>query len=117
MSEDDSPVAAFYVDVNSASDSGKVGTTREAGLRRYSDPEKAEVGSYVWAIDADDNACTALVTAADGNWLELHMDESTWKPFAYRREQDSFGRDDRISLVPLGPEQALRALLQTSPHD
>lgn len=112
MSVNEALVAAFYVDVNSAGDSGKVGTTRQAAVDGFGNPADATVGTYVYAIDADNNACTALVTAMNGDWIELHMDESTWQPFA---TEATLGRDDRVSLAGISPEDALRALLKTPP--
>lgn len=110
MLVDDSLIAAFYVDANSAGESGQVGTTLDAAVEGYA-TTTVGVGQYVWAVDADNNACVALVTEVNGQWLELHMDESTWTPLlAVERPP---GNDERVSLAPLDPAEALRALLRS----
>jgi hypothetical protein len=109
----DEHVAAFYVDVNSASDSGKVGTTRHAAVDGYGPPGRAQVGVYVWAVDSDDNACTALVTAVDGEWIELHLDESTWVPLESVVAEKPLGRDERVSFYPMKGDDVLRKLLRS----
>lgn len=84
MQVDDRPlVSAFYVDVNAASESGQVPTTPDSTVDGLSvDDAAVKVGMYVLAVDADDNACVALVTDRGDGWLMLHMDESTWKPLS-----------------------------------
>lgn len=116
--DDRSLVAAFYVDVNSATESGQVGTTEASVLANVQvDPKTVEVGQYVLAVDADDNACVALVTARQPGWLQLHMDETTWKPLAELSDGWSEWTDERVSLAPLDPTDVLRAMLQTPKQD
>jgi hypothetical protein len=110
-------VAAFYVDVNAAGESGQVGTTREAVVGGYGQPGDVSVGSYVWAVDGDDNACVALVTRTEGEWLELSMDESTWKSLDAIRNDTARSGGDRVSLHGVDPLDALRALLRTPKQD
>lgn len=71
------PAAAFGVDVNAVHDRGIVGTTR--GSRVDSGDTPVGLGSLVWATDADNKTCVALVTAIDHDWLELQLFESTWE--------------------------------------
>ena len=119
MRVDDRPlVAAFYVDVNSASESGQVVTTAASVVNGLAtNPGSVDVGQYVLAVDADDNACVALVTARGDDWLQLHMDEETWKPLAELSGGWSQWTDERVSLAPLDPADVLRAMLQTPPKD
>lgn len=117
MRVDDRPlVAAFYVDVNSASESGQVATTPASMVEGLTvDPATVEVGQYVLAVDADENACVALVTARGDEWLQLHMDESTWQPLSELSKGWSPWTDERVSLASVDPVEALRALLRTPP--
>lgn len=111
-------VAAFYVDVNSATESGQVGTTTDSMVDGLAvDAASIEAGMYVLAVDADDNACVALVTARGDDWLQLHMDEETWKPLAELSGGWSQWTDERVSLAPLDPADVLRAMLQTPPKN
>jgi hypothetical protein len=116
--DDRSLVAAFYVDVNSATESGQVGTTTGSMVDGLTvDPASVQPGMYVLAVDADDNACVALVTARGDDWLQLHMDEGTWKSLAELSSGWSQWTDERVSLAPLDPTDVLRAMLQTPPKD
>lgn len=116
--DDRSLVAAFYVDVNSASESGQVGTTTASMVDGLTvDPASVQPGMYVLAVDADENACVALVTARGDDWLQLHMDEGTWKPLAELSGGWSHWIDERVSLAPLNATDALRAMLRTRPKD
>jgi hypothetical protein len=71
----------FYVDVNSASEDGKVGTTLLAALDGFNVERRGlHIGAAVRAIDADDNVCAAMVVDRRGMWLGLQLNESTWQP-------------------------------------
>lgn len=113
MLVDDKPVAAFYVDVNAAGESGQVGTTLGAAVESVGDAKAVGVGQYVWAVDADDNACIALVTERQGEWFQLHMDETTWTPL--KKVAVVRSGEDRISLHGQDPDDVLRAFLRTPP--
>ena len=106
----DQPVG-FYVDVNSANEDGKVGTTLLAALDRFDVERRGlRIGAAVRAIDADDNVCAAMVVDRKGMWLELQLDESTWQPLP-----SAAGHHDMsFSLGRLDPRDTLRALMRTS---
>lgn len=110
---DEKPAAAFYVDVNSADDNGKVGTTPDS-LVDGTDVGPVMVGGYVWAVDADHNACQALVLQMTVDWIELSMDESTWRPLAELAGQSESRADERVSLHGADPEDVLRAMLRSA---
>lgn len=113
MLVDDRPIAAFYVDVNSAAENGEVGTTRRSAVAGYGHADEVTVGSYVWAVDADDNACEALVTGIEGEWLLLHMNEETWQSVASITDGLPNVRNAQVSLYGLDPRDVLKAMLQT----
>lgn len=116
--DDRTLVAAFYVDVNSATESGQVGTTIESVLANLQvDPKSVGAGQYVLAVDADDNACVALVIDRGDKWIHLNMDESTWKPLSDYADGWSSWTDERVSLAPLDPSEVLKAMLRTPPAD
>lgn len=107
--------AAFYIDVNAAADSGLVATTFQSAVPAFRwSVDAVHIGDFVWAVDADDNACVALIRDMKDDWLELHMDESTWRPLAAIPGYSESATDtDRVSLAGVDPADALRALLRT----